>query len=79
MGRWSAPNIRATSLAPFNLANREADYRLAWAFFETMGTAPAAGADLAALLDSPVFATAPPGDPAEMERIIAANRNAWED
>ena len=46
---------------------------------EPVQPAPATGAALLALLDSPSFATAPPGDPAEMERIIAANRNAWED
>jgi hypothetical protein len=43
---------------------------------EPVQPAPAAtGTALLALLDGPAFATAPPGDPAEMERIIAANRN----
>ncbi len=37
------------------------------------------GAALLKVLDSPAFAAAPPGDPARMEREIAANRDAWGD
>jgi hypothetical protein len=35
------------------------------------------GAALLEVLDSPAFAAALPGDPARLEREIAANRDAW--
>ena len=35
------------------------------------------GAALLHILDSPAFTAAPPGDPAQMEREIAAHRDAW--
>lgn len=37
------------------------------------------GTELLALLDSPAFADAPAGDPEQMERDIAANRDDWGD
>ncbi len=37
------------------------------------------GVALLGVLDSADFAAAPPGDPARMEREIAANRDAWGD
>lgn len=37
------------------------------------------GAALLALQDSPEFANATPGDPEQMERGIAANRDEWGD
>lgn len=37
------------------------------------------GAALLKILDTHAFAAAPAGDPARMEREIAANRDAWGD
>ncbi len=34
--------------------------------------------DILNLLNSPLFANAPVGDPAAMEKTIQANRNAWD-
>jgi hypothetical protein len=45
----------------------------------TLGAAAGRGMDLLAVLDSPGFTGAKPGDPAQMERTIDANRAAWGD
>lgn len=73
------PDGRVTLLEPVHLSQAARAIVTILAPFGVPVAAKGSGAALLKVLDSPAFAASPAGDPARMEREIAANRDAWGD
>jgi len=73
------PDGRVTLLEPVHLPQTARAIVTILAPSGAPGAVKGSGAALLKILDSPAFAVAPVGDPARMEREIAANRDAWGD
>jgi len=74
-----SPDGRVTLLEPVRLPRTVRAVVTILSPIETPASVRGSGAALLDLLDSPTFANAPVGDPEQMERDIAANRDAWGD
>ncbi len=74
-----SPDGQVTLLEPVHLAHRARAVVTILMPIEESAPARGTGAALMEILGSKEFATAQPGDPETMERVIAANRDAWGD
>ena len=71
------PDGRVTLLEPVRLPRTVRAVVTLLSPIEISTPARGSGAAMLALLDSPEFANAPSGDPEQMEKDIAANRDDW--
>ena len=74
-----SPNGQVTLLEPVHLEHPTRAVVTILASENKVAGSRGRGSMLLELLDSPDFASAPPGDPDRIEREIAANRDAWGD
>jgi len=74
-----SPDGRVTLREPVRLSQAARAIVTILAPLGAPGAVKGSGAALLKILDSPAFAARPVGDPAQMEREISANRDAWGD